>query len=36
MQGGFATMGKYMGYRALMEQYTPKEEWEEYVRTKRT
>lgn len=34
-QAGVAQVGRMAGYRALMEKYTQKEEWEEYVRAKR-
>ncbi|KAF2116528.1 hypothetical protein BDV96DRAFT_28095 [Lophiotrema nucula] len=35
IQGGFAAVGKMFGYKALLEKYTPKEEWENYLRAKR-
>lgn len=35
LQAGIAGLGRLVGYRALMEKYTEKEEWEEYVRAKR-
>jgi hypothetical protein len=35
IQAAVTKVAKLAGYRALMENYTPKEEWEEYVRAKR-
>lgn len=35
VQAGVARVGRLAGYRALMERYTGKEEWDEYVRAKR-
>ncbi|KAF2741169.1 hypothetical protein EJ04DRAFT_548110 [Polyplosphaeria fusca] len=34
-QGGIAWVAKMMGYRALLKEYTPKEEWEAYLHAKR-
>ncbi|KAF2810503.1 uncharacterized protein BDZ99DRAFT_463077 [Mytilinidion resinicola] len=35
MQAGFAQVARWCGYTPLTEKYTPKEEWEKYVRVKK-
>ncbi|XPS95040.1 hypothetical protein M3J09_004334 [Ascochyta lentis] len=35
LQAAVAKVGRLAGYRALMEKYTGREEWEEYLRAKR-
>jgi hypothetical protein len=35
LQGAIAMVGRLLGYRALMEKYTPKEDWYEYLHAKR-
>lgn len=35
LQAGVSGVGRLFGYKALMEEYTGKEDWEEYLRTKR-
>jgi hypothetical protein len=35
LQAGFAWVARLMGYRALLKEYTPEEEWKEYVHAKR-
>ncbi|KAF2190441.1 hypothetical protein K469DRAFT_623534 [Zopfia rhizophila CBS 207.26] len=34
-QGALAMVGQWLGYRSLMEKYTPKEEWAKYIRAKK-
>lgn len=36
LQAAVAAIGRWIGYRALQEKYMPKEEWEEYLRSKKT
>jgi hypothetical protein len=35
LQSAIATVGMWCGYRPLMEEYTPREDWEEFLRTKK-
>jgi hypothetical protein len=35
LQSAVANVGLSCGYRPLMEEYTPREDWEEYVRVKK-
>jgi hypothetical protein len=35
LQGGVAAVGRACGYRALMEEYMPAEEWSSYLHAKR-